>query len=136
MGFRQTSTWISHGSIINLQCYVHFCCILSRLSYFVVVRPLSPVRLFATPWTEAPRASLSFTVTWSSLKFMSIWSVTLFTHLILSCCSFPNVEPVRCSMSSSVTSWPAYRFSQEIGKVVWYSHLFKNFPQLLWSTES
>ena len=24
--------------------------------------------------------------------------------------SFPNLEPVRCSMSSSVASWPAYRF--------------------------
>ena len=29
-----------------------------------------------------------------------------------------------------VASWPAYRFS-EAGKVVWYSHLLKNFPQFV-----
>ena len=26
--------------------------------------------------------------------------------------------------------------SQEAGQVVWYSHIFKNFPHLLWSTQS
>ena len=29
----------------------------------------------------------------------------------------------------TVASWPAYRFFQEAGKVVWCSHLFKDFPQ-------
>ena len=28
-------------------------------------------------------------------------------------------------------SWPAYRVSQETGKAIWYSHLFKNFPQFV-----
>ena len=28
----------------------------------------------------------------------------------------------------ALTSWPAYRFSQDAGQVVWYSHLFENFP--------
>ena len=27
------------------------------------------------------------------------------------------------------------QISQEAGEVAWYSHLFKNFPQLLWSTQ-
>ena len=49
----------------------------------VVVQLLSRVELFATPWTAACRASLSFTIFWSLLKFMSIESVMLFTHLIL-----------------------------------------------------
>ena len=44
--------------------------------------------------------------------------------------SFPNLEPVYCSMSDSngcfLTCIPV---SQEACKVVWYSHLFKNFPQ-------
>ena len=45
--------------------------------------------------------------------------------------SFPCLEPVCCSMcSSNFAYWPAYRF-QETGKVVWYSHLFKNFPQFV-----
>ena len=33
---------------------------------------LSPVRLFVTPWTAAHQASLSFTVSQSLLKLMSI----------------------------------------------------------------
>ena len=48
--------------------------------------------------------------------------------------SFPNFDPVCCSMSSSnccfLTCIPV---SQEADQVVWYSHLFKNFPQW-WST--
>ena len=46
--------------------------------------------------------------------------------------SFPNFEPVSCSMSSSDCCFLTYmRISQEAGEVVWYSHLFKNFPQLV-----
>ena len=42
---------------------------------------------------------------------------------------FPNLEPVYCSMSvRTVASWHAHKISQKAGKVVWYSHLFKNFP--------
>ena len=47
--------------------------------------------------------------------------------------SFPNLNQ---SMSSSVSSsnccfLTCIQISQEAGKVVWYSHLFKNFPQLV-----
>ena len=43
--------------------------------------------------------------------------------------SFPNLEPVCCSMSgSSCCFFLCIQISQEAGKVVWYSHLFKNFP--------
>ena len=44
--------------------------------------------------------------------------------------SFPYLEPVCCSMSSS--NWcflTCIQISQEAGQVVWFSHLFKNFPQ-------
>ena len=45
---------------------------------------------------------------------------------------FPNLEPVHCSMSSSNCCFlTCLQVSQEAGKVVWYSHLFKNFPQLV-----
>ena len=44
---------------------------------------LSFVRLFATPWTAAHQASLSFTVSRSLLKFMSIELVMPPNHLIL-----------------------------------------------------
>ena len=50
-----------------------------------VVQLLSCVRLFATPWTAAHQASLSFAVSWSLLKLMSNESVMPSNHLILSC---------------------------------------------------
>ena len=62
---------------------------------FVVVQSLSHVQLFATPWTAAHQASLSFTVSQSLLKFMSTESVMLSNHLTL-CCPFlllPSVFP-------------------------------------------
>ena len=46
--------------------------------------------------------------------------------------SFPNLEPVCCSMSSSNCCFLiGIQVSQKAGKVVWYSHLLKNFPQFL-----
>ena len=42
------------------------------------------------------------------------------------------MEPVCCSMSSS--NWcflTCIQVSQEAGQVVWYSHLFQNFPQFI-----
>ena len=46
---------------------------------------LSCVQLFATPWTAAHQPSLSFTISQSLLKLMSIKSVMPFGHLILCC---------------------------------------------------
>ena len=49
----------------------------------VIVQLVSHVLLFATPWTAAHQASLSFTISWSLLRLMSIESVMLYNHLIL-----------------------------------------------------
>ena len=49
----------------------------------IVVQLLNHVQFFATPWTVAHQASLSFTISWSFLKLMSIESVMLSNHLIL-----------------------------------------------------
>ena len=49
----------------------------------VVVQLLSQVQLFATPWVAACQASLSYIVSWTLLKFMSIESVMPSNHLIL-----------------------------------------------------
>ena len=44
--------------------------------------------------------------------------------------SFSYLEPVYCSVSSSSCCFlTCIQVSQEAGQVVWYSHLFKNFPQ-------
>ena len=51
----------------------------------IVVQLLSCVRLFVTPWMAACQASLSFTVSWSLVKLMSIDLVMLFNHHILCC---------------------------------------------------
>ena len=48
-----------------------------------VVQLLSHVRLFASPWTVAHQASLSFTISQSFLKLMSIELVMPSNHLIL-----------------------------------------------------
>ena len=46
--------------------------------------------------------------------------------------SFPYLEPVCCSRSSSNCGFLTHiQISQEEGQVVWYSHLFKNFPQFV-----
>ena len=48
----------------------------------VVVQSLSRVQLFATQWTAACRASLSFPISWSLLKLMSIELMMSSNHLI------------------------------------------------------
>ena len=46
--------------------------------------------------------------------------------------SFLNLEPVCCPMSGSKCCFlTCIQVSQEVGKVFWYSHLFKNFPQFV-----
>ena len=46
--------------------------------------------------------------------------------------SYPNLEPVHCSMSSSNPCFlTCIHVSQEAGKAVWYSHLFENVPQFI-----
>ena len=61
----------------------------------IVVQSLNHVQLFATPWTAAHQASLSFTPSWSLLKLMSIASVMPSNHLILCCPLFlpPSIFP-------------------------------------------
>ena len=53
------------------------------LKVLTVVHSLSCVRLFVTPWTPARHASLSFTISQSLLKLMSIESMMPSNHLVL-----------------------------------------------------
>jgi len=66
-----------------------------------------------TQWTAACQASLSFTISWSSLRFMSIESVMPFNHLILYRHLFflPSIFPsIRVFSNESVLHirWPKY----------------------------
>ena len=56
-----------------------------------LVQSLSCVWLFVTPWTAACQASLSFTISWSLLKLISIKKVMLSYHLIL---CYPHLLPL------------------------------------------
>ena len=83
------------------------------VSPFSSIQSLSRVCLFATPWTEACQASLSITNSWSSLKLMSIKSVTPSNHLIL--CHplllLPSICPsirVFSNESALCIRWPKY----------------------------
>ena len=71
---------------------------------------------------------LAWHFTWCSLRMSEIkgWKYTALSH------SFPSLEPVSCSMSCS-NCWflTCKQDSQEKGKVVWYSHCLKNFPQFV-----
>ena len=46
-------------------------------------RKFSRIWLFVTPWTTARQPSLSFTISWSLLKLMSIESVMPSSHFVL-----------------------------------------------------
>ena len=65
------------------------------LGFFVTIQLLSRVWLFATQWPAAHQASLSFTVSRSMLKLMSIESVMPSNHLVLCCPLFllPSILP-------------------------------------------
>ena len=96
---------------------------------FSSVQSLSRVRLFATAWTAACQASLSFTNSQSLLKLMSIESVMPSNHLIL--CHplllLPSTFPsIRLFSNESVLHirWPKYwSFSFNISTSNEYSGL-------------
>jgi len=60
-------------------------CSVSDRDRFVVAQLLSRVPLFTSSWTVAGHAPLSFTVSQSLLKLMSIESMMQSNHLILCC---------------------------------------------------
>ena len=80
----------------------------------IVVHLHSCVQFFATPWTTACQVSLSFTISRSLPKFMSIEPVMPFNHLIL-CCPLlllPSIFPSIRVFSSEPPlhiKWPKYR---------------------------
>ena len=115
----------SHGSLVFTSlCVVPFyleqawpVILVSNSCYnkntIVDVQSLSRVWLFATSWTAAHQAPLSFTVSLSLLKFMSLESVMLSNHLILchSLLLLPSIFPrirVFSNESALWLGWPKY----------------------------
>ena len=93
------------------------------------VQSLSHVRLFATLWTTAHQASLSFTISWSLLRLMSIESMMPSNRLIL-CCPlhllssiFPSLRVFSNELALRIR-WPKYwNFSFSISPSNEYSGL-------------
>ena len=96
---------------------------------FSSVHLLSRVQLFVTPWTASHQASLSFTISQSLLKIMSIESVMPSNQLIL-CCPllllssiFPSIRVFSNELAFRIR-WPKYRsFSFSISPSNEYSGL-------------
>ena len=102
-------------------------------NYTIVVQSFSHLRLSVTPQTAAHQASLSFTISWSLLKLMSIELVMTSNHLIL-CCPlllFLILPSIRVFSNETTLHirWPKYRkFSCSISLSNEYSGLisFRN----------
>ena len=100
-----------------------------QLHDYVVVQSLSHFRLFVTPWTAAHQSSLSFIISWSLLKLLSIELVMPSNHLIL--CRpillLPSVLPSIRVISNELAlriRWPKYwSFSFGISPSNVYSEL-------------
>ena len=96
---------------------------------WVVVQLLSRVCLFVTPWTATCQPSLSFTISWSMLKLMSIGLMMPSNHLIL--CRpllllpsiFPSIRVLSNELAVRIR-WPKYwNFSFRISPCNEYSGL-------------
>ena len=91
----------------------------------VVGQSPSHVRLFATLWTAARQASLSFTISWNLPKFMSVELVMPSNHLIL--CPPLLLPSIFCSIrafsneSAVRIRWPKY-WSFSFSKVTSSAH--------------
>ena len=88
-------------------------CFVFNLFIFSSVQSLRRVRLFVIPWIAARQASLSITISRSSLKLMSIKSVMQSSHLILSrpLLLLPPIPPsitVFDNESTLCMRWPKY----------------------------
>ena len=90
----------------------HFCFLRKwQIAEVVVFQSLSHDRFFVTPWNEAWQASLSFIISWSLLKLMSIESMMPSNHLILSASSHPQYFP-------ALGSFPVSQFFTSGGQYI------------------
>jgi len=113
---------VSHSQLLN---WMFLKLSLFQTNYsFVVVQSLSCVQIFATPWTAACQASLSFTISWSLLKLISI---NLWCHPTISSCHsllFPSSQSFPASGSFPMSWLFVFYFLLTIS--------VRKFIQLVW----
>ena len=99
--------------------------LVKALIFCMVVLLFSHVWLFATPWTAAHQASLSFTISRRLLKLVSIDSVMPSNHLVL--CHplilLPSIFPSIRVFSFKLVSWPPCYHQIELAKMQIHSYL-------------
>ena len=113
--FPRSSSYKQTGSLVStpqsLRCVAAWC-LLTYTGLRLVVQSPSHVQLFVTPWTAVHQASLSFTISWSLPKFMSIASKMPFSHLIFWCSPLlPSIFPSNRDLSDELVvriRWPDY----------------------------
>ena len=89
----RVGNWVNaNENHYEIPSHTHCCC------------SLSSFWLFATPWTVAHQASLSFTISRSLLKLMSIESVMPSNHLILSC-PFSSSSSSNIAQHQGLSQW-------------------------------
>ena len=102
---------------------------LYSVTFVIVVQLLGHVQLFATPWTAAYQASLSFTISWNLFRLISIESMMpsnhlIFCHPLLLLSSIFSSIRVFSNESAFWTRWPEYwSFSFSISHSKKYSVL-------------
>ena len=77
----QLSCWVAASWVLTILCFIDN--IFLRTCFKMHCCSISHVQLFASPRTAACQVSLSFTISQSLLKLMSIKSMMPFNHLIL-----------------------------------------------------
>ena len=110
----------------------HMCVPATRKWIVGIVQALSCVRLHVIPWTATRQTSLSFSISWSLLKFVSIESVMPSNHLIL--CHpllllpsiFPSIR-VFSNKSALGIRWPKYYVTS-------HRHKLKIMAQCFWNS--
>ena len=101
---------------------------MTKKEVVVVAQLLRCVQLFSAPWTLAHQASLSFTISWSLLKLMSIESVMpynrfILCHPLLLLSIFLNIRVFSNELALYIR-WPKYwSFSFSISPFNEYSGL-------------
>ena len=113
----QATVILSVGFPVKFAWFMSICYIIAIMKYhemaFVVVQSLSHVQLFVTSWTAACQALLSFIISQSLFKLMSIWLVMPSNHLALCCPLFllPSIFPSTRVFSNELAlhiRWPKY----------------------------
>ena len=99
----------------------------------VVVQSLSRVQLFATPWMAAHQVSLSFTISQSLPRLMSIEWIMPSNHLVL-CCPllllpsvFPSIRVLNLNTGGASGKEPTFLCRRQkrleldpwVGKIPW-----------------